>query len=99
MPKVCQHGQLLVMQPISARGKENGEAITLVASAWNQLLCKIMPLFTIAISSRKKKERERERERSSANGHEKQETTALSCDGGGEKLATPFGCDMRLPRV
>lgn len=24
------------MQPISARGKENGEAITLVASAWNQ---------------------------------------------------------------
>jgi len=42
MPKVCQHGHLLVMQPISARGKENGEAITLVASAWNQLLCKII---------------------------------------------------------
>ena len=36
--QVCQHGQLLVMQPLSARGEETGEAIALVASAWNQHL-------------------------------------------------------------
>ncbi|CAJ1328495.1 unnamed protein product [Effrenium voratum] len=34
--QVCQHGQLLVLQPITASGKEDGATTMLVTSAWNQ---------------------------------------------------------------
>ena len=45
--QVCQHGQLLVLQPITASGKEDGATTMLVTSAWNQRPGKLKYLLHI----------------------------------------------------